>query len=73
MLKRASALIYAVAIAVLATGFGSSEDAEPAVATAALSVSRERVPIGSPLKLTYRFDVAANARFDGPNPTPRMS
>ena len=27
--------------------------------------SHERVPIGSPLKLTYRFDVAPNAKIDG--------
>ena len=31
----------------------------------ALTLSQERVPIGSPLKLTYRFDVAPNAKIDG--------
>jgi hypothetical protein len=67
MSKRTSALtlISAVAVAMIAAGCGSTDDSEPAVAAAALSVSRERVPIGSPLKLTYRFDVAPDAKFDG--------
>ena len=38
---------------------------EPPVATPALTLSRDRVAIGSPVKLTYRFDVASNAKFDG--------
>ena len=49
----------------LFAGCGSKDDSEPAVATPALSLSRERVPIGSPLRLTYRFDVAPNAKIDG--------
>jgi hypothetical protein len=65
MPTRTSALTYAVAIAMLAIGCGSKDDAEPAVATPALSVGRDHVPIGSPLKLTYRFDVAPTAKFDG--------
>ena len=49
----------------LLAGCGSKDDSEPAVATPSLTLSRERVPIGSPLKLTYRFDVAPNAKIDG--------
>jgi hypothetical protein len=67
MSKRTSALTLfsAVAVAMIAAGCGSKDDSEPAVAAPGLSVSRERVPIGSPLKLTYRFDVAPDAKFDG--------
>jgi hypothetical protein len=64
MSKPTRALVCALAVALLA-GCGSKDDVEPPVATPALSVSRDRVPIGSPLKLTYRFDVAANAKIDG--------
>ena len=38
---------------------------EPPVATPALTFSRDRVAIGSPVKLTYRFDVASDAKIDG--------
>jgi hypothetical protein len=41
-----------------------SED-EPPVATPAFTISRDRVAIGSPVKLTYRFDVANGAKIDG--------
>ena len=64
MFKQTSVLVCALA-AVLLAGCGSKDDSEPAVATPSLSLSRERVPIGSPLKLTYRFDVAPNAKIDG--------
>ncbi len=64
MSKPTRALVCALAAALLA-GCGSKDDVEPPVAAPALSVSRDRVPIGSPLKLTYRFDVAANAKIDG--------
>ena len=38
---------------------------EPPVATPSLTLSRDRVAIGSPVKLTYRFTVAPEAKFDG--------
>ena len=37
----------------------------PPVATPNVTFARERVAIGSPVKVTYRFQVAANAKFDG--------
>jgi hypothetical protein len=64
MLKSTSVLV-SVLTAALAAGCGAKEDVEPPVATPALSISRDRVPIGSPVKLTYRFDVASNAKIDG--------
>ena len=37
----------------------------PPVATPSLTLSRDRVAIGSPVTLTYRFQVAPDAKFDG--------
>ena len=37
----------------------------PPVATPNVSFARDKVAIGSPVKVTYRFQVAANAKFDG--------
>ena len=65
MYTRIFALVSVLSLALLATGCGSKKATEPAVATPALSIGRERVAIGSPVKLTYRFDVAPGARIDG--------
>ncbi len=65
MRTRFSALLTVLAATVLIAACGSKGDDEPAVATATLKTSHERVPIGSPLKLTYAFDVASNAKIDG--------
>jgi hypothetical protein len=64
MFKPISVLVCALAVVTLA-GCSSKDDGEPPVATPALAVNHDRVPIGSPLKLTYRFDVAPNAKIDG--------
>jgi hypothetical protein len=37
------------------------EETTPCVATPSLALGRDRAAIGSPLKMTYRFDVAQNA------------
>lgn len=57
------ALCLVVAAAGAACGGGGAD--EPPVATPSLSLNHQRVPIGSPVKLTYKFDVAQNASFDG--------
>jgi len=44
-----------------AAGCSKQEDNQPPVATATFSASRAKAPLGSPLDLTYRFVVAANA------------
>jgi hypothetical protein len=41
------------------------EPVEPPVATPSLAFNKERVPIGSPVKLTYKFEVLPDAKFDG--------
>ena len=51
-----------------AIGAGSAcrkkDAAAPPVATPTVIVSRAHAPLGSPLDITYKFDVAGNAHFD---------
>ncbi len=42
-------------------GCKKKDDTQPPVATATFAASRAKAPLGSPLELTYRFVVAANA------------
>lgn len=44
---------------------GGDEPETPAVATPSLTLSRNQVAIGSPVQLTYRFQVAPDAKIDG--------
>ena len=62
--KRVCVLTSTVLLIVLA-GCSGGNDTDPPVATPTLTLNHERVPIGSPLKLTYSFQVADNAAFDG--------
>jgi hypothetical protein len=66
MYKFARLPLYVVFVSCLAllAGCGGKEDSEPAVATPSLSLSKDRVPIGSPVTLTYKFVVAPNTTFD---------
>lgn len=50
---------------IVAPACSRKSEEEPPVATVAVSMSRDRVAIGSPVKVTYRFDVAQGARIDG--------
>ena len=58
-----------VAIAlVLLAGFGagcSKNDEAPPVASVSLTTGSKRVPLGSPVEITYRFEVAPGAKIDG--------
>ena len=68
MHRRSQILPYALVILTAATIDSScrrAEPDEPAVATPSLKLSKDRIPIGSPLTLTYSFDVAQNAKIDG--------
>jgi hypothetical protein len=58
----AAAAAIAAALSVAACG-GEQPDA-PAVATASVSVNRDRAPLGSPIDITYKFVVASDAKFD---------
>lgn len=57
-------LFAAVALLTLSTGC-SKGDTSPPVATVTFSANKARVPLGSPIELTYRFNVAPDAKFDG--------
>src|SRR6476620_7990282 len=55
--------VLLIAAALLPVASCSKIDNEPPVATASFSASKARVPLGSPVDLTYRFDVAPNAKI----------
>ncbi|HEY2432538.1 MAG TPA: hypothetical protein VGI12_07670 [Vicinamibacterales bacterium] len=57
--------MLSVGLVVLAlAGCHGKQENEPAVASPSLSFSRDRVPIGSAVTLTYKFVVAPGATFD---------
>ena len=62
--RGARVLMCLVALALLA-GCSKGNDNEPPVATPAVSLNHDRVPIGSPLKMTYTFQVADSVKIDG--------
>jgi hypothetical protein len=49
----------------LAAACSSKQPAEPPVATPTVTFSKDKAAIGSPLKVTYKFEVLPNATFDG--------
>jgi hypothetical protein len=57
-------LLAAAALLTFSTGC-SKGDTSPPVATVTFSANKARVPLGSPIELTYRFNVAPDAKFDG--------
>jgi hypothetical protein len=55
--------VAAAAFLALSSACRRAEVQEPPVATASLTLSRDKVPIGSPIKLTYKFVVAPDAKL----------
>jgi hypothetical protein len=55
--------LLACALFAVAAGCGGAEEATP-VATPGFSASKTRIPLGSPVDLTYTFDVASDARIE---------
>ena len=49
----------------LAAGCSRERAADPPVATPALTLGKDRAAIGSPLRMTYRFEPLPNAAIDG--------
>ncbi|HJU43592.1 MAG TPA: hypothetical protein VJ691_12280 [Vicinamibacterales bacterium] len=49
------------ALAVTLAGCGEPEDTTPPVGNLQVSLSRPKVPLGSPIEVTYKFTVAPNA------------
>jgi hypothetical protein len=52
-------------LAIVAAACSGDESAGPAVATPTLTLSKSAAAIGSPVGMTYRFDVAQDASIDG--------
>jgi hypothetical protein len=65
MLKRVSVVLSSLVLVLPLSACSRKEANEPPVATPTLTLSRQKVPIGSPLQLTYRFEMAPDAKIDG--------
>ncbi len=63
MRRRVRIPVCLLALAALAVSpaCGRKEPVEPPVAAPSVTLNKERVPIGSPVRLTYKFTVAPNA------------
>lgn len=57
--------MLAVATVIALAGACSGSKTTPPVASASMTVSKTRVPLGSPLDMTYHFDVAQDASIPG--------
>jgi len=56
--------LFACALIAATAACGGSDEAAP-VATPSFTASKTRIPLGSPVDLTYAFDVAPDARITG--------
>lgn len=65
MFRRSLVFVCVLGGAVLAAGCSRNEETVPCVATGAVTLGRDRAAIGSPMKITYRFDVAQDASIPG--------
>ena len=61
MYSRLSVVVCAVVVSAVAAGCSRQQETAPCVATPSVTLERDRAAIGSPLKVTYKFDVAQNA------------
>ena len=64
-MRRWSAPLGLTLVVLATAACGSEEPEAPPVATPSLTLSRDRVAIGSPVKVNYRFQMAPEARIDG--------
>ncbi|MBL8135197.1 MAG: hypothetical protein JNL48_01130 [Acidobacteria bacterium] len=55
------ALAIVIALGLAAAGCGGQEDTAPAQGTLTVQLSRSRIALGSPVEVTYKFVVAADA------------
>jgi hypothetical protein len=69
MSRRVLLLACAAAVVLIAGSISCSRktDNTPPVATPSLTFNHDKVPIGSPVRLTYKFVVAPDAKFDTDN------
>ena len=62
---RTSVSVLACVLIVAAAGCSRKQSAEPPVATPSVVLNKDKTAIGSPLQVTYKFEVAPNAKIDG--------
>jgi hypothetical protein len=65
MRKTVLAFVCAVLASALTVACSGKDDNDPPVATPTLTMGKDRVAIGSPVKLAYKFQVAQDAKIDG--------
>jgi hypothetical protein len=58
-------LAISLCVAALVSACGGKGNDQPPVATPAFKSDHARAPLGSPVELTYTFDVAQNAKIEG--------
>lgn len=61
MSRLTTQLLFAFVVSAVAAGCGRGEAPGPPVATPSVSFSRPRAALGSPIRVTYKFQVAPNA------------
>ena len=66
MVSRFWTLTVLTTLAVTLAACGKAEDTTPPVGTLQVSLSRAKVALGSPVEVTYKFTLAANASNLGP-------
>ncbi len=62
---RKSVFVFACVLIVAAAGCSRKQSADPPVATPSVTLNKDKTAIGSPLQITYKFEVLPNARIDG--------
>ena len=62
---RKSVCVLAGVLLVAAAACSRKDSNEPPVATPTVTLNKDKVAIGSPVKITYRFEVLPNAKIDG--------
>jgi outer membrane murein-binding lipoprotein Lpp len=63
--RRVGALVAVASIAGCLLAGCSSKDDAPPLATVSMTLNKSAAALGSPIDITYRFEVAPNAAFDG--------
>lgn len=53
------------ALVMTAVACGGETESEPPVATPSMTLSKDKAAIGSPLRITYKFEVAQGTKIDG--------
>ena len=56
--------VFVCVLLVAAIGCSTKQSVEPPVATPSLTLNKDRTAIGSPLKITYKFEVLPNTKID---------